>query len=209
MQSNLLQQVADRLSVQLTRTGATRQPVDDWGWFNAVWAGGPFRRAHLERLVTDKVDIVHCVVMPHLTDPAPVYGFDAVAMNGQLTGLFLDMTPMTNAPYRWWPVPAMDGEPRSTPEWADFFSDDFIAVVPTEHDLWSGTRTLRQYLRKLGAYVPEAKETIRAAQQQYTENQRHNPKTRRMLAAVVGGPERADAFIDGVLWPDVEDAPNG
>ena len=208
MPCSVSQQVANAIAKALNRAGATRQPTEDWGWFNAVWAGGPFRRAHLERLVTHKVDIVHCVVMPHFTDPAPVYGFDLISLGGNLTGLFLDLTPMTDAPYDW-TRPTMSGEERDLPDWAGFFSDDFIAVVPTEDDLWAGVRTLRHYLGRLGFYCPETKEAVRTAQQRYTENQRQNPKTHRMLSAVTGGPDSADRFIHEVLWPDVEEVPNG
>ena len=203
--SKVNDELASWLAARLTQTGANRINVADWGWFNAVWKGGPFRRAHLERLVTPKTDIIHCVVFPRRDDPAPVFGFDTITLSGKNTGLFVDMTPMTTAPYRWWPMPEMEGEHRPLPDWAEFFSDDVIAVRPTDMDVWSGAAQIRQYLRKLGAYVPEAQEKIEAAQQDYTENQRQNPKTRKMLASILDSDDKAREFIHTVLWPDVKE----
>ena len=200
-----LNRVEEELTVMLDRTGAVRQPVEDWGWHNVVWTGGPFARAHLERMKRGKSDVLHCVVVPHPHDPAPVFGFDVIALGGKLTGLFLDWTPVTTAPYKWHPKPRVDGESRPLPEWADFFSADVISIRPEDQDVWAGIAALQQYLPKLGFRAPELREQIKAGQQQYIESQRANPKTRRLLAAELGSDEQARAYIGRMLWPDVDD----
>lgn len=196
----LLNQCAETMARDLVRIGVDNHPVDDYGWFN-LCLSGPYARAHLERLVRDKVDILHCVVMPYTNDPAPIFGFDVIALNGKLTGLFLDLTPTVRSDY--WPMePIIEGDRRPLPEWADFFSRQFICCVPTEPDVWAGPQLLRKYLRTLNPRANGDRQAIAGQQQFYTERQRANPKTYRMLASIVG-PEKANKFIRTVLWPDV------
>ena len=195
-----LNRCAELIARELSATGARYVPAGNWGWFNMCLTG-PFARAHLERIVRNKVDILHCVVMPHTNDPAPIFGFDVIALNDQLTGLFLDLTP-TAEPAPWPITPEVKGEPRPLPDWATFFSPQFISCVPTRDDVWSGLTVLREHLRMINQFADGDRRLISCAQQLYTERQRANPKTYRMLQSIVG-PEKADEFIRTVLWPDV------
>ena len=196
----LLNHVAELIGCELIRRGDETVDTGDWGWFN-LCITGPFARAHLERLVRKKVDILHCVIMPHTNDPAPVFGFDVIALNGTLTGMFLDLTPMGGPPR--WPVPLkIEGKTRPLPDWANFFSPQMISIVPTKADVWMGLTLLRVYLDMLRPDANGDCKTIGCRQQYYTEQQRANPKTSRMLASIIGD-ERADEFIRTVLWPDV------
>lgn len=200
---------AEMVCRELVHAGGVAGAPEDWGWFNLVYTG-PFARAHVERILRDKVDILHVVIMPLANDPAPIFGFDVIALSGRMTGMFLDLTPtVTAAP---WPsVPRIEGSRRPLPDWAHFFSDQMVSCVPTESDVWAGLTVLREYVR--GALDPWAdgdSVAIAQKQQAYTENQRANPKTYRMLASIVG-PEKAHSFIHTVLWPDVitGDEPHG
>ena len=196
----LLNHVAELIGRELIRRGDETVDTGDWGWFN-LCITGPIARAHLERLVRKKVDILHCVIMPHTNDPAPVFGFDVIALNGTLTGMFLDLTPMGGPPQ--WPVELrIEGDPRPLPDWANFFSEDMISIVPTKSDVWAGLTLLRAYLNMLRPNAKSDCKAIGCRQQYYTEQQRANPKTFRMLASIIGE-EQADEFIRTVLWPDV------
>lgn len=189
----------EELIRELVAAGSDTHPVEDYGWFNLVLSG-PYARAHVERIVRHKVNILHCVVMPHTNDPAPIFGFDVIGLNGYLTGMFLDLTPTAKTDP--WPVtPNIEGTPRALPDWANFFSRQMISVVPTEKDVWAGLRVLREHLGLLRSDAGDSR-VIAAQQQFYTEQQRANPKTYRMLASIVG-PEKANEFIRTVLWPDV------
>lgn len=197
----LLNQVAALLASELVRTSPTSLPVGDWGWFNVCLTSDRFKRAHLERIVRNKVDILHLVIMPHENDPAPIFGFDVIALNGRLTGMFLDLTPtVADEP---WPLnPVINGPQRPLPDWATFFSRQFVSCVPTKEDVWVGHKILQKYLDRLNPLGAADTDKVKASQQRYTEYQRQNPKTNRMLASIVG-PERAEEFIHTVLWPDV------
>jgi hypothetical protein len=196
--SLVLQQLSDQLSNRFHNS--TPLPVKDYGWKNYIWTDTNFRWAHLEMFVTPKVSVLHCVVMPLPSSNAPVYGFDVIEMNGNLTGMFLDITPIveTNCNISLQQV----GMSRPVPEWGDFFSDQFVCCVPDKPtDLEEGVRALDFYL----SYLPHSMEPgldYRPEQQLYVEGQRRNPQTFRMLKSFVGE-EVATEFINQVLWPDV------
>lgn len=193
--SPLLQQTADALQKRLERY--TSVPVKDYGWENHVWTGPYFRWAHLEKFFTSKVSVLHCVVMPLAHSGSTIYGFDVIEMNGKLTGMFLDVTPVADNVYVV-QVPQV-GTPRPVPEWGDFFSDDFCCCVPEPDDLIAGIQTLRNYMDLL-PYTLESGKDYTPQQHAYIEGQRRNPQTYRMLKSFVGE-DTANEFIDTVLWP--------
>ena len=170
--------------------------VKDYGWENHVWESRLFSWAHLEMFCTEKVSVLHCVIMPHKNSSAPIYGFDVIELSGHLTGMFLDLTSVDNKTYA---VPRV-GEARPIPEWADFFSPNFLCCRPSEHDIWSGVDLLTEYLDML----PYSSESDYSKQQQkYIDGQRKNPQTRKMLMSHIGK-EKADEFIEEVLFPNIK-----
>jgi phycocyanobilin:ferredoxin oxidoreductase len=190
--SPVLNQVSDAIYNLLHQ----HTPVDvkDYGWENRVWTSDLFRWAHLEKYHTAKVSVLHCVIMPHSYTNAPIYGYDVIEINGALTGMFLDVTTVDEQTFS---IPRV-GEPRPVPDWADFFSDQFVCCKPSPQDIWLGVDVLKQYLQMLpgqpGDYV--------AHQQKYIYGQRKNPQTFKMLKSHIGE-DLAREFMETVLFPDV------
>lgn len=158
------------------------------------------RWAHLEWYTTPKAHIVHLVIMPHVNSPAPIWGYDLISLNDGLTGLFMDITPVTGECEIIWPEPI---NPRPIPDWADFFSDDFVCCSPSINEA-------RLYAEFLPAYLEVLTNTqridntydIKNVQAQYLLGQRQNPQTRRMLTAHLRDSQlNADDFLDNVLFP--------
>jgi len=172
--------------------------IPDYGWDNFAWSSSKFRNAHLQYFKTDKVAILHWVVFPHTNSDAPIYGYDVIEINGILTGMFLDLTPVNDQQY--YCLPAVQGEHRQRPDWGDFFSPLFVCVRPEPEDLVAGVQTLREYLLNI---LPGNKDGDYSAQQQhYVDGQRKNPQTFRMLKSHIGE-EKAHEFINTVLFPDI------
>lgn len=174
--------------------------VKDYGWENYVWTSDSFKWAHLEKFYTEKVSVLHCVVMPLPNSYAPIYGFDVIEINGRLTGMFMDLTPVSHKPFPLH-VPKITGEDRAIPQWADFFSNDFRCCIPQPTDLHTGVDLFSNYLKELPNTVTND-EDYTVAHQNYVEGQKRNPQTYRMLKSHIGQ-QLATEFIDNVLWPNI------
>jgi len=192
--SKKLEPIANEIYLALRNNNKIN--VKDYGWENHVWQSQHFSWAHLEMFCTEKVSVLHCVVMPHKNSSAPIYGFDVIELSGHLTGMFLDLTPVDNKIYD---VPNV-GELRKIPEWADFFSPNFLCCKPNESDLLAGSNLLKEYLNMLPSLTEK---DYSEAQQKYINGQRKNPQTRKMLASHIGS-EKADEFIEEVLFPNIK-----
>lgn len=173
------------------------QPVKDYGWDHRIWSNEKFRWAHYEHYTTDKVDIVHLVVMPWQNSRAPIFGFDIINISGNLTGMFLDLTPVDD---RTFDLPQL-GTPRPRPDWGDFFSDSFVCTKPNHIDeVIIATRILVGYLK----WLPDTtNQDYTDQQQRYIDGQRQNPQTRKMLSAHVGE-DKANEYFYTYLFPDVK-----
>lgn len=169
--------------------------IPDYGWENYVWTSKNFRWAHLENYCSPKASVLHCVIMPHTDRNAPIYGFDVIELNGNITGMFLDITPVNDQEYF---LPRV-GTPRDRPAWADFFSTYFVCSRPESlDDVWQGVDILKSYLHLL----PGGQDgDYRKAQRKYTQGQKQNPQTYRMLKSHIGS-EQAWEFMENVLFPD-------
>lgn len=195
--SESLRQVSNQIYDLLENYG-TQISVPDYGWENYVWQSSEFARAHLECYYTEKVSVLHCVILPHKDKNAPIFGFDVIEINGQLTGMFLDVTPVDDTPA---PTLPRVGEARPVPEWGDFFSDQFVCCKPSLSDLMLGVYVLNYYLEyELPGLVTG---DFAEGQQRYIDGQRSNPQTFKMLKSHVG-PERAREFMETMLFPTVK-----
>lgn len=195
--SPVLLNLAEQFFERLNRY--SKLPVKNYGWENYIWTSPYFSWAHLEKFCTEKVSVFHCVVMPIKNSSAPIYGFDVIEMNGKLTGMFLDVTPVDKNKHNM-TLPKV-GKARPVPDWGDFFSDQFCCCEPNEQDINEGFNALLNYLDFL-PYTLESNADYTLPQQQYIEGQRKNPQTYRMLKSFVGE-EIATEFINTVLWPDI------
>jgi len=197
---------------------APAQPPHEPGlvWHNTLFTAPGFRRAHVELLeIPDHFAVVHVCIFPHLTDTAPIFGFDMIAGRTQATGIFMDFSPVTQAP----PIPrladivtpqtrAAFGVHRASPAWGTIFSPDLFAIRPGNATEIHAALALAQdagdfYLRQLygkGRRCSDDETTITAGHARYAKAQRLNPHTYRMLSRYVGA-VRARVFIDDVLFP--------
>jgi hypothetical protein len=221
---NLMQQAAENFVARLgaapgaVQLPAPKQPAhgDELRWRNTLFVGPGFRRAHVEWLdIANHFAVVHVVVLPNLSEPDPIFGFDMIAGRTQATGIFLDFSPVTAAP----PKPSLgDTVPdsvragfthaRTRPDWGSIFSDDFFAIRPANLDeiraaIGLGATAFDTYLCHLANHAtpgPALNKTVREGHAAYARAQRMNPHTERMLARFVGAAP-ARAFIEDVLFP--------
>jgi phycocyanobilin:ferredoxin oxidoreductase len=182
-------------------------------WDNVLLRSDTFRRAHIETFdVAERLSVLHVCVLPHLDDPSPIFGFDMIAGPSRVTGIFLDLSPVTHLT----PVPrlrevvgasALAGfaMPRSLPAWGGIFSDDMLAIRPVSLDEVSRAIGLAEValdgvLKASGSPADPAPVNVAAGQAGYMTAQRRNEHTFRMLAGFIGM-EPARRFIDEVLFP--------
>jgi phycocyanobilin:ferredoxin oxidoreductase len=204
-----------RLSAEPGCTDIPVPPVptarNDLCWENTLLRATTFRRAHVETLnVPGRVSVLHVCVFPHYDDPAPVFGFDMVAGPARITGIFLDLSPVTARP----PCPrlrdvvdpaalARFATRRAPPGWGDIFSADLLAIRPL--DLGEARRAVALAETALDGLLtatrqPAAAVSAAAGQARYIAGQRRNEHTLRMLEGFIGeAPARR--FIDTVLFP--------
>lgn len=191
--STLLEPVADEIYNLLCDN--TPVNIPDYGWENYVWTSDKFAWAHLQKFATEKSSILHCVIMPHSNRNAPIFGFDVNELSGQLIGMYLDITPVNDQEYY---IPRI-GESRPRPDWATFFSTHFVCAKPQcMDDVWHGIDILKGYLQLLPG---GADGDYTEAQRRYTQGQKKNPHTHRMLKKFIGA-EQATEYIETVLFPD-------
>ena len=176
--------------------------TEDFGWINYRYRSPKFRLAHIEIFNQDKFCVVHCCVFPHSNDPAPIYGFDVIAGENKITGVFLDLSPITKPST---PFTAMKVErERERPEWGDIFSPHWIACRPSYDEMQvigeEAIKVLTVYLTDLGD-VGVQRDIIKA-QNHYCRQQQRNPHTKRALVNLLGE-ERADYFMQTILFPAI------
>lgn len=169
--------------------------IKDYPWDNKIWHSDKFAWAHLERYYTDKVSVLHFVIMPNRYSYSPIFGFDIIEISNVLTGMFLDLTPVPTGVT----LPNV-GVPRERPEWADFFSEQFVCVKPNSiQDAYEAIILLDVYMTLLPGTCDSDQGQV---QQTYIDGQRRNPQTFKMLRSHIGE-EKAREFIDNILFPNI------
>jgi phycocyanobilin:ferredoxin oxidoreductase len=184
-------------------------------WRNTLLAASGFRRAHVEELVLpDRLSVLHVCIFPHVNDRRPIYGFDMVAGFARITGIFLDLSPVTTAPTSPSLQTLVDpstrarlGVRRDLPEWGDIFSNHMVAVRPSTDEEAGCAMSLADYVLDAWLATPRiptapGDDRVRAGQARYIAGQRRNIHTYRMLTGMIGEVE-ARRFIDQVLFPEV------
>jgi len=202
---NYLDEVArDFCTIIAGQPNSETVPTKDYGWENHRWTSPKFRIAHVEIFNQDRFMVVHCCVFPHVTDPAPIFGFDVIAGESKVTGLFWDLSPtvLPSQPFTTLPIE----RPRQRPEWGDIFGENWIACRPTGDELIAiaddAKLVLAQYLDSL---TPDThlSANIIAAQDRYCIQQRKNEHTVKAIKNLLGD-ELATEFMTTVLFPTVQ-----
>jgi len=176
-------------------------PTKDYGWENYRWHSPKWRLAHLEIFNQNRFMVVHLCIFPRLDDPNPIFGFDTIAGEQKVTGLFMDLSPTVRATE---PFNQLDfGKSRDMPDWGTIFSPHWIAIRPSREELEA---VCDQTVQMLPAYVDGlCAETvqdanIRLMQNNYCIHQRKNEHTMRALKNILGD-EGAHEFMDEILFP--------
>lgn len=162
---------------------------------------------------TKKLYMLHLTVFPHTEDPSPIFGFDIIAGPNKVTGAFHDFSPVSAnhsmvewfgnqvASYEW-------SKKRELPDWAKaIFSEHMVAAgnISDEAEL---ERLLSLVVANLDYYLENVGEVscgvdFTEGQNWYCQNQKKNPHTPKVMAALGLDPEEVAVFIEKCLFPEV------
>ena len=175
-------------------------PTPEYGWENHRYRSPKFRLAHVEIFSREKLGVVHCCIFPNVYDPNPIYGFDVIAGENKITGVFLDLSP-TVSPVE--PFLTINVESnRQRPEWGSIFSEHWLACRPNIEEMQiigdEAVKLLSVYFSKLGDISD--RHSIIGAQNNYCYQQRKNEHTRRALTNLIGA-EKTEEFMTQILFP--------
>lgn len=191
------------LDVIQNNTNAHPIETEDFGWENYRFNSTKYRLAHVEIFNQNKFSVVHCCVFPHISDPSPIFGFDVIAGENKITGVFMDLsqTVLESKPF----TDIQINRTRERPVWGSIFSEDWLACRPTQEEMTSigneAVRVLTEYLKTLGGVGLVSE--IKPAQNRYCFNQQKNEHTRKALVALLGE-DGAERFMSEILFPAVK-----
>ncbi len=217
---NKIESLAKHFEEQFNRTG---EPLEDgigsdYEWHNQLWTSPAYRRAHLEIVdhrESHKLYIVHCTIFPHLNDPSPIWGFDAVCGPNKITGAFHDFSnggDPTHPMMRWFAEERKrDGwhKPRELPPWAKaIFSPSMIAAGNIHEgdeldDLCKiALQNLDYYLENVG-FAQQDVASFEMAQNRYCHYQKQNPHVIRSMVSMGIDETKMRRFVNEVLFPEI------
>lgn len=188
---------------------------------NACYQTTQFRKLHLELAKVGKnLDILHCVMFPHVNYHLPIFGVDIVAGPGGISAAIVDLSPI--APNDTLPSeydqslrqlpPVEFTNPRTLPNWGSIFSEFCLFVRPIDRQeetafLNQATQYLSIHCQLAAAAAPTdsiaKRQSILAGQHHYCRQQQQNDKTRRILERAFGA-EWADHYLQTMLFDCVE-----
>lgn len=198
-----------------SQEGVQMIDTDDYGWENYRYENDKFRLAHVERYSHSGLEVVHITCFPRENSKAPVFGFDVVGYQNdekqmsKISGVFIDWSPILT--HDKWHDTTWNKD-RKLPYWATVFSDDFIAVRPTEDEYEKvfevGFEAFEKYIDRLNSDVDLTDdiseiEQIILRQNIYCEHQASNKRTMGALSANIGE-EKARYFMTEVLFPKIK-----
>jgi len=178
-------------------------------WYNNVYKSPIFRHIHLQYYKTNKIGIVHANVFPSATVDFPILGVDFIEIGSKVTGFFFDITPINanqivqKSLIKFKNV--ITSPERKLPEWANFFSENFICVTPNEEELLllftHSLAIIREYLDYSKTYKDRYTLNVEK-QNDYCKGQKKNEKTFKALAIDVGE-DNAKKFINNFMFPEL------
>jgi Ferredoxin-dependent bilin reductase len=215
-----IESLAKHFEEQFNQTG---EPLEggigsDYEWHNQLWTSPAYRRAHLEIVdhrESHKLYIVHCTIFPHLNDPSPIWGFDAVCGPNKITGAFHDFSIAGDSHshmYTWFKdhVTGVEwNKPRELPEWArQIFSPAMVAAgnLQEESEIDQlcdiAKTTLEFYLKNVGLAQQDVA-SFEMAQNRYCYYQKQNPHVIRSMVSMGIDETKMRRFVNEVLFPEV------
>lgn len=169
---------------------------------NTCYQTEHFRKIHLELAqVGNNLDILHCVMFPHNSYGAPLFGCDLVGGRGQINAAIVDLSPTLpfSASYEEFLAglrPKYDqfSDRRALPDWGDIFSPYCLFTrlsTPKEEALFLEIvgeimRNHCSIVQTLARAEADTQNFIHSQQQRYCQQQQQNDKTRRILEKAFG-----------------------
>jgi len=192
----------------------------DLNWTTGIFTSNNYRRAHIDIIdatESHKLWIMHTVILPHLNDPSPIFGFDIICGPTRISGGFHDFS-FGGADDHFmmsWFDDRVTGlnwkKERTLPEWAQKIFSHAMVAVGAITDLKEADQFLNIGLENLSYYLSKVGKTadvefsqfyeVIEAQKQYCINQRKNPHTPRTMTMLGMSEEDAKFFLDEVLFP--------
>ncbi|WP_324282420.1 phycocyanobilin:ferredoxin oxidoreductase [Cyanobacterium aponinum UTEX 3222] len=183
---------------------------------NRCYQTTQFRKMHLELAkVGTNLDILHCVMFPHVNYPLPMFGCDIVAGKAGISAAIVDLSP-TNAEKNLAEdynnaLSALENsqfsDVRDLPVWGDIFSPFCLFIRPAnEEEEIQFLNRVRDFLtihcqiaEKSQSISDEEKLIYWEGQKNYCSQQQQNDKTRRVLEKAFGE-EWAENYMTSVLF---------
>jgi len=190
--------------------GNTEIPTEDFGWDNFRYESYHYRLAHVERYTQDGLVVLHITCFPHHNCVLPIFGLDIVGNTKQnkVMAAFLDCSPTlleTDWQHSTWT------QTHRVPDWGDIFSQDFIAIRPTEEEVERfctlGYTVFCSHIHQLQQPTYYTKDATKInyivdKQNTYCEKQSQNKRTFGVLKHKLGE-ERAKYFMKHILFPKI------
>jgi phycocyanobilin:ferredoxin oxidoreductase len=204
----VLDNIANSVQEIIVNKGeGTQIEIENFGWTNLIYESKHFRFAHIERYSDKNLEVLHITTFPNKTNPSPIFGFDIITTDKKPLAAFLDYSPVVNN---------VTYKPNKTfetlynlPDWAKrIFSNDAIAIVPTEKDVSILYEVVKDAYTKYIDLCMENQSTIdseviKDGQNYYCEQQQKNERTFNVLKAKLGE-DRARYFMNTILFPKID-----
>jgi hypothetical protein len=178
-------------------------------WINNVYTSPIFRHIHIQYYKTNKIGIVHANIFPNTTTDIPILGLDFIEIGNKITGFFFDITPINANQILQKNLfqfkNAIKSPERKLPEWANFFGENFICVLPNEEELdflLINSRSITRDFLKYSESLKKRYKTNIEKQNSYCIGQKKNDKTFKALAVDVGE-ENAKHFLNNYMFPEI------
>lgn len=183
---------------------------------NSCYYTREFRKMHLELAkVGNNLDILHCVMFPHIEYPLPMFGCDIVAGKAGISAAIVDLSPTNadktlSADYQE-RLSNLDevifSDKRDLPTWGDIFSPFCLFIRPNneeEENLFlqkvKDYLTIHCQIANQSNLVSEKEKLVYfEGQKNYCLQQQQNDKTRRVLEKSFGV-EWAENYMNSVLF---------
>jgi hypothetical protein len=214
---NEISDLAVKIENKFNETGSKINGIEEkYSWYNNIYTSKLYRRAHIEivdKRSTHKIYILHCTIFPHINDPSPIWGFDAVCGQNKITGAFHDFS-LTNTDdnsiFNWFEERTQNlnwNKPRQLPEWAkQIFSPAMIAAgnlqdIEEINQLKNiALESLTYYLENIGS-VTNGNYT--EYQNRYCFFQKQNPHVLNSMVSMGIDKKEITNFIEETLFPEI------
>lgn len=180
-------------------------------WINYYYKSPLFRHIHFEYYHTKKIEVIHVNHFPNPLTNLPIFGLDIIVLGNKITGFFMDFTPSVEKhPYLDSLLIAFKyslklSQERKLPDWANFFSQNFICIVPDSGEIDiifnNSIDIFKDYIAYLEKYIYAYEKNIKA-QNKYCIGQKKNDKTLKALSVDIGE-EKAKSFMENNLFPEI------